>query len=89
MTLYTFAKDTSGVSNCSGQCLARWPALTVPAGTAIAAGPGITGQVSTIARADGATQVTYKGLPLYFWFKDVAIGDVMGTAIANWDLAKP
>jgi predicted lipoprotein with Yx(FWY)xxD motif len=89
MTLYTFTKDTPGVSNCSGQCLVRWPALTVLTGTAIAAGPGITGQLSTITRADGLTQVTYKGLPLYFWFKDVAVGDVNGVTIANWELAKP
>lgn len=89
MTLYTFSKDTPGVSNCSGQCLVRWPALTVTAGTAIVAGPGITGQLSTITRADGPTQVTYKGLPLYFWYKDVAVGDVTGITIANWALAKP
>jgi predicted lipoprotein with Yx(FWY)xxD motif len=89
MTLYTFTKDTPGVSACTGQCLVRWPALTVPAGTTIAAGSGITGQLSTITRADGVIQVTYKGLPLYFWFKDVAVGDVTGTSIANWELAKP
>jgi predicted lipoprotein with Yx(FWY)xxD motif len=89
MTLYTFAKDTPGVSNCSGQCLVRWPALTVPAGTAISGGPGIKGELSTITRAEGGTQVTYKGLPLYFWYKDVAVGDVLGAAIPNWQLVKP
>jgi predicted lipoprotein with Yx(FWY)xxD motif len=63
--------------------------LSVTAGTAIAAGPGITGQLTTISRADGVTQVTYKGMPLYFFFKDVAVGDVAGAAVANWALAKP
>ena len=32
MTLYLFTKDAPGVSNCSGDCLAKWPALTVPEG---------------------------------------------------------
>ena len=27
MSLYVYGKDTAGVSNCSGQCLANWPAL--------------------------------------------------------------
>jgi predicted lipoprotein with Yx(FWY)xxD motif len=90
MTLYTFAKDTPGVSNCtSSGCVTSWPLLSVTAGTAIAAGPGITGQLATISRADGVTQVTYKGLPLYFFFKDVAVGDVAGATVANWALAKP
>lgn len=89
MTLYTFARDTSGVSNCTGVCLSRWPALSVWAGSVIDAGPGITGQVSTITRADGLTQVTYKGFPLYFYYKDVAVGDTTGAAVSNWALAKP
>jgi predicted lipoprotein with Yx(FWY)xxD motif len=89
MTLYTFTKDTPGVSACtSSGCVKSWPLLSVTAGTVIAAGPGITGQLSTISRADGVTQVTYKGLPLYFYYKDVAVGDVTGV-YTNWELAKP
>ena len=89
MTLYIFARDTTGVSNCTGACLTRWPALSVWAGTTIDTGPGITGQVSTISRADGVTQVTYKGSPLYFYYKDVAVGDTTGAGVSNWALAKP
>lgn len=89
MTVYTFAKDTPGVSNCSGGCLKNWPALSVPAGTSIAAGPGIKGQLSTITRAEGLTQVTYNGMPLYFFIKDVAVGDTTGAVVANWALVKP
>ena len=89
MTLYTFTKDTPGVSTCtSAGCVKNWPLLSVTAGTTIAAGSGITGQLSTISRADGVTQVTYKGLPLYFYYKDVAVGDVTGV-YTNWELAKP
>jgi predicted lipoprotein with Yx(FWY)xxD motif len=89
MSLYLYAKDTSGVSACIGACLTRWPALSVWAGTSIAAGPGITGQLSTISRPDGLTQVTYKGMPLYFFYKDLKVGDATGANVANWGLAKP
>lgn len=89
MSLYLYAKDTSGVSACTGGCLTRWPALSVWAGTSIAAGPGITGQLATISRPDGLTQVTYKGMPLYFFYKDVKVGDTTGANVANWGLAKP
>jgi predicted lipoprotein with Yx(FWY)xxD motif len=89
MTLYTFTKDSPGVSACtSAGCVKSWPLLSVTAGTKIAAGPGINGELSTISRADGVTQVAYKGLPLYFYFKDVAVGDVTGV-YTNWELAKP
>jgi predicted lipoprotein with Yx(FWY)xxD motif len=40
MTLYMFTDDTAGVSNCSGDCLANWPALTVEAGSEPALQPG-------------------------------------------------
>lgn len=89
MTLYTFTKDSPGVSACtSAGCVKNWPLLSVTAGTKIAAGPGIKGDLSTINRADGVTQVTYKSLPLYFYYKDVAVGDVTGV-YTNWELAKP
>jgi len=86
MTLYTFDKDVagSGVSNCTGGCLAAWPALTVPAGATATGGAGVTGALGTITRADdGTLQVTYDGLPLYFFAKDTAPGDTNGI-YTNW-----
>ena len=86
MTVYTFDKDVagSGTSNCSGDCLTAWPALTVPAGDTATGGDGVTGTLSTITRADnGALQVTYNGLPLYFFFKDKKPGDTNGI-YPNW-----
>ena len=40
MTVYTFTKDVkdSGKSNCTGQCLTIWPALTVADGATPSAG---------------------------------------------------
>ena len=86
MTLYTFDKDVagSGTSNCTGGCLTNWPALTVAAGDTPTGGAGVTGTLGTITRADnGAHQVTYNGLPLYFFANDKAPGDTNGI-YANW-----
>src|ERR1700690_3084629 len=70
MTVYTYAKDTAGVSNCSGACAVNWPPYTVPSAGSINVSSTITGKVATIVRADGTLQVTYNGMPLYFWKND-------------------
>ena len=90
MTVYIFTKDVkdSGKSACSGGCLAKWPALTVPAGGAPTAGTGATGKLGTITRDDGTLQVTYNGLPLYFFANDKAPGDANGV-YENWEAVKP
>ena len=86
LTLYTFDKDVkdSGISTCTGQCLVNWPALTVAAGDTPTGGAGVTGTLGTITRTDnGARQVTYNGLPLYFFINDKAPGDTNGI-YTNW-----
>ena len=91
MTLYTFTHDTAdaGTSTCTGGCLVVWPALPVPAGTTKVTGTAdITGPLGIITRSDGTLQVTYKGLPLYFFHKDVSPGDVNGV-YPSWVLAAP
>ncbi len=87
MTLYTFTKDVkdSGISTCTGGCLTAWPALTVPVGSTPTGGAGVTGKLGTITRTDnGALQVTYNGLPLYFFHNDVKPGDTLGI-YPNWE----
>lgn len=91
MTVYIFTKDVkdSGTSNCTGNCLVTWPALTVDAGVTPTGGPGVTGTLGTITRADdGTLQVTYNGLPLYFFSGDAAPGDSNGV-YANWEAVTP
>jgi predicted lipoprotein with Yx(FWY)xxD motif len=73
-TLYWFAPDTATTSNCNGTCAAYWPPLT---GTP-SAGPGVTGKLGTIRRADGSTQATYDGHPLYTYVGDTAAGQANG-----------
>jgi predicted lipoprotein with Yx(FWY)xxD motif len=73
-TLYWFAPDTASASKCYGTCVQYWPPVT---GTATA-GPGVTGQLGTIQRTGGGTQITYNGHPLYTYVGDTAPGQANG-----------
>lgn len=87
LTLYYFEQDEkdSGESNCTGGCLEAWPALTVAAGETPTGGEGVdAAKLGTIVREDnGETQVTYDGLPLYFFQNDAEPGDLNGV-YENW-----
>jgi predicted lipoprotein with Yx(FWY)xxD motif len=88
--VYTFTKDTkdSGTSACTGGCITKWPALTVAAGATPSGGTGVSGTLATITRDDGTLQVTYNGLPLYFFANDAKAGDANGI-YENWEAVKP
>jgi predicted lipoprotein with Yx(FWY)xxD motif len=74
LTLYSFAPDTATTSVCNGTCATYWPpVLGTPA-----AGPGVTGRLGTIKRADGSTQAAYDGHPLYTYVGDSAPGQANG-----------
>lgn len=84
MSLYTFDKDTKGVSNCNDGCAVKWPPLMAPAK---AEGKG---QFSVITRADGTKQWAVNGMALYTWFKDKKSGDTTGDGVKGvWHIAKP
>lgn len=84
MTLYTFDKDSAGKSACNGQCAVNWPPL-LASGDAKA-----TGDYGIVTRDDGKKQWTYKGKPLYTWFKDQKPGDKTGDGVNNvWHTARP
>ena len=87
-TVYTFDSDSPGVSRCTGGCATTWPALTIASGTTATGGPGVTGQLGTITRSDGSLQVTYKGMPVYFFHSDSKPGDTKGN-YTGWSLVKP
>ena len=89
-TVYVFDKDTagSGTSACSGDCLAKWPAVT--ADSDAPAVDGVSGDVGTITRDDGSTQVTLDGMPLYLYAGDSQAGDVTGQAVGGiWWVVAP
>lgn len=87
MTLYFFAKDSTGKSACSGGCATNWPPLTVQA----TAGDGVQASLlGSITRDDGSTQVTYAGHPLYYYAADKAAGDANGQGVLGvWFIANP
>jgi predicted lipoprotein with Yx(FWY)xxD motif len=78
MTLYVFTKDTADTSACSGSCATTWPPLTAASGATITGPDGATGTFATITRSDGAVQVTYNHMPLYYFSGDSAGGDTNG-----------
>jgi predicted lipoprotein with Yx(FWY)xxD motif len=72
MTLYTYAKDTPGVSTCAGACAATWVPALAPAKAAS------QGDWTVVVRADGARQWALRGKPLYRYGKDIRPGDSLG-----------
>jgi predicted lipoprotein with Yx(FWY)xxD motif len=80
-TLYLFTPDTTSASNCNDQCAAKWPPFTVESGETVTGGEGVTGAFGTVTRADGGTQVTYAGHPLYYFGGDKAAGDTNGEGL--------
>jgi predicted lipoprotein with Yx(FWY)xxD motif len=89
-TLYTFAQDVagSGMSACVDGCADIWPPLTVDDEPTAPA--GATGELGTIERDDGTTQVTYEGLPLYLYVQDESPGDTNGHEVGQiWFVATP
>ena len=85
MTLYTHAGDTPTTSSCTGSCATAWPPLETKGQPTAQA--NVTGPLGTLTRPDGATQVTYRGLPLYYWQGDTKAGDVTGQGIDGFSLA--
>ena len=77
LTLYSFGPDTSTTSNCNGSCATYWPPVKGP----VTAGPGVTGTLGTITRADGTVQATYDGHPLYTYVADTAPGQDKGNGL--------
>lgn len=70
-TVYTFDKDELNKSNCSGGCLALWPAF-VAKPEAVAKGE------FGLIDANGARQWTMNGKPLYYFAGDAKPGDRNG-----------
>ena len=90
MTLYEFAGDTPGVSNCDTACIQTWPPLGVPGGLSPVLGYGVSGDMSTIIRLDGSTQVTLNGAPLYYFTGDRIPGDANGQGFGGkWFAVAP
>ncbi|WP_245625580.1 hypothetical protein [Flagellimonas eckloniae] len=87
-TLYFFAPDSNGESNCSGGCIDAWPVFNA---SELTLDNGLDeGDFGSITRGDGAIQTTYKGWPLYLFGNDANAGDANGDGSGGvWFVAKP
>lgn len=90
MTLYIFTRDPLGESVCVDGCAESWPPLIVESEDDLTVEDGIPGVFGTVERADGTLNVTYNGLPLYYFARDEAAGDTNGQARGNvWWVVAP
>jgi predicted lipoprotein with Yx(FWY)xxD motif len=90
MSVYFFTKDVkdSGTSACTGACIAAWPPVLTESDAPAA--QGVTGTVGTISTPEGTKQVTVNGLPVYYYVKDKAAGDITGQGVNDvWYLVSP
>jgi predicted lipoprotein with Yx(FWY)xxD motif len=90
LSVYLFEADKGSTSSCSAACAALWPPVI---GKPSAHGAAMGAYLGTLMRADGKTQVTYKGHPLYLFAKDKDSGDAYGEGLksfgAGWYVLKP
>jgi len=88
-TLYAFAKDKDGASNCADSCIATWPALTTS--NKITAGTGTeTPLLTKTTRTEGTTQAAYGDWPLYYYAGDTTPGDINGQGVDGvWFVVTP
>ena len=76
-TVYEFAADKPGVSNCTGACLQYWPVVSPPS-TLPASVTGVDAKVGEITRSDGTKQLTVNGWPVYTYYRDTKAGATGG-----------
>jgi plastocyanin/predicted lipoprotein with Yx(FWY)xxD motif len=89
--LYLLTKDSADTTTCAGACAQAWPPFELDGGATVSAGAGVTGSLGTITRPeDGSQQVTYAGVPLYYFAGDSKAGDVNGQGFNGvWFLVAP
>jgi len=86
MTLYIFKKDEPNESYCYDDCAKAWPPFTASGKLTLPA--GVTGELTSIKRDDGTTQVAYNKQPLYYYVKDEDDHDAYGQGVGDvWFVA--
>jgi predicted lipoprotein with Yx(FWY)xxD motif len=90
--VYFFMADSTDKTRCTGPCLAAWPAVYAT-GTPSASGSALSANLGAFTRPNGKKQMTYKGLPLYYFAGDTGAGMTAGQGIsqfgAKWWLVSP
>lgn len=84
LALYTWKQEADKKVHCTGACAKTWPPMTIPHGTMIAKHvTGVMGTFGEIMRADGRTQVTLDGRPLYTFHGDSAT-KILCNGVDGW-----
>lgn len=88
-TLYVFNEDSMDASNCTAAngCSSLWPAVQAPAG-ALVQPSGVSGTLGVMTRDDGTMQLTYNGMPLYYYAMDTNPGDANGVGMPGWSVVQ-
>ncbi len=89
MTLYMFTKDEPDKSNCTGDCLVKWPPFLTQGNPGLGEGvdPALVGFSEL---SDGSKIVTYNHMPLYYWWEDLKPGDTKGQGVGEvWYVVAP
>jgi len=87
-TLYFFAADVGGDSQCTADCVNTWPVFSAEE---LDPGNGLQpADMGSITRSDGSSQTTFNGWPLYYFAGDNQPGDFNGDGVNGlWFTAKP
>ncbi len=81
--LYTNNQDSGSKIACAGECTSIWVPLPAPAqGNPTSGDSAVRGMLGTVKRADGGTQVTFGGKPLYTFVEDSA-AQVTGNGLSD------
>ncbi|MFC7545795.1 hypothetical protein [Plantactinospora sp. GCM10030261] len=90
-TVYRSDKDKANPprSNCVGACRQTWQPVLAPNGYEV--GEGLEEDlVGVIVQADGGRQLTLNGWPLYYFHKDLKLGQIAGHGTCNdWFAISP
>lgn len=78
MTVYEAQQEAGGKILCTASCLSFWFPVTVSQGVTPTAASGVTGELATINRPGGGTQLTVNGHPLYTFKQDTSPGSDLG-----------
>jgi len=83
-TIYRFEKDDNNPPRtaCVEDCLKTWQPVLAPNGVQV--GDGIDDDlVGAITRPDGSKQLTLKGWPMYYFHKDLSLGQIAGHGVKD------
>jgi predicted lipoprotein with Yx(FWY)xxD motif len=87
-TLYVLTADEKStsahekLSTCYGGCAVVWPPVLASGAPAVA-GKANASLLGLVTRRDGTKQVTYNGLPLYYYAADTKAGQATGNHLKD------